>query len=214
MSSTRKPVAGTALNLRYMLEGTPVRMRYTYRWATSRVVNRENVAEHSWFVAFYALCVTHWLWENHRIAGMDLVKFKSNVLTCSVLHDIEECRTGDIHRPFKHSTQQIREAMESAGVEAARQVFGGLFGGNEKLPEEMLHDWNVSKCSSPEGRVVAFADILAVIAFCLQEGPDVVKALCLETLPNHFKKFQSSEYDFIRPLVNDAAILLGEIIRE
>ena len=41
------------LDLKELLLGDPNRLRYVQRYSTSMVIHRENVAEHSYYVALY-----------------------------------------------------------------------------------------------------------------------------------------------------------------
>lgn len=201
----------STLNIRYMLEGTPVRMRYTMRWATSRVSFPENVAEHSWFVCFYAMMIARWY---VRVAiGNEAFQnnFLGKVLQRAVLHDIEEARSGDIHRPFKHSTPELKKAMFNAAKEAAVQTLVPLTNGGSQS-NELLDIWENAKDDSYAGRIVRFADLLAVLAFIKQEGKDGLKHLYLDTLLPHFKEMEMAEFEFIRPLVTQAKIFMEETL--
>lgn len=210
-----------SLDVRYMLTGTPVRMRYTNRWATSRVGHPENVAEHSWFVSFYALMIFKWFAESvdyntqklmeHEPQG-SWVSVQAQLYERTVLHDIEECRTGDIHRPFKYSHPDLKTSMDRAADVAAEQVLIPLFK-TQGPGQDLVRVWKRAKHGFV-GRIVSFADYLCVLSFLKQEGPNVTTDLCLDTLPEHAKKFDLPEYDFIRPLVLQACDLTDEIFRE
>ena len=203
------------LDIRYLLTGTPIRMRYVNRWSTSRVSFPENVAEHSYFVCLYAMMVARW-WVNNSEgashAGEEARQaFIGDAIQRAVLHDMEEARTGDIHRPFKYSDPKLREAMKLAGRLAAEQTLHPVSPGDESEQDDLMRLWANSKDSSPAGRIVAFADFLCVLAFIKQEGRDVVQTLCLETLPSHAQEFNGPAYNFIRPLVDQAQQFLKEI---
>lgn len=201
-----------ALDIKYVLTGTPIRMRYVNRWSTSRVAFPENVAEHSYFVCLYAMLVARWYCnEQGGLGDTHDEAFVGLVLQRAVLHDIEEARTGDIHRPFKYSDPRLRDAMKLASSVAAEQTLRPIAPGDRNEQNALLHLWGMSKDSKLAGRIVSFADYLCVLAFIKQEGRDVVETLCLETLPSHAKEFDGAEYDFIRPLVEQAQAFLKEI---
>lgn len=195
-----------SLNIRTMLQGTIVRMRYVRRWSTSRVLFPENVAEHTFFVSFYALMICRWLNVPYSATRVDV----GDVLTRAVLHDIEEARSGDIHRPFKYSSQELLTALQSASILATTQVLDGLF--DSSVDHETLTDAAVNaKDDTMAGCVVRFADFLAVLAFILQEGPGAVESLDLRTLQSHYNWFAGNpDCRFLSPLIDQA----GQIVRE
>ncbi len=203
------------LDIRYLLTGTPIRMRYVNRWSTSRVSFPENVAEHSYFVCLYSMMVARWLCyksSGAHVAGDEAQNaFLGMVLQRAILHDIEEARTGDIHRPFKYSDPRLRDAMKLASVVAAEQTLRPLNPSDPEEQDALMGIWSHAKDFKHAGRIVSFADYLCVLAFINQEGQDVVKTLCLETLPSHAKEFDGPDYDFIRPLVQQAQEFLKEI---
>lgn len=205
----------THLDVRYLLTGTPIRMRYVNRWSTSRVSFPENVAEHSYFVCLYSMMVARWYVNNStgaEVAGDEAQEsFIGYVLQKAVLHDIEEARTGDVHRPFKYSDSRLRDAMKMASSIAAEQTLHPIFPYDDGEQDALIHLWNTAKDHKTAGRIVSFADFLCVLAFIKQEGRDVVQTLCLETLPSHAQEFNGPEYDFIRPLVDQAQSFLKEI---
>lgn len=193
-------------------------MRYVNRWSTSRVGFPENVAEHSYFTCLYAMMVARWYLNNTPVLtdgirddDTEREAFIGFVLQRAVLHDIEEARTGDIHRPFKYSDPVLKDAMKLASKVAAEQTLRPINPGDELEQDSLLRIWALSKDSKLAGRIVSFADFLCVLAFLKQEGRDVVRTLCLETLPSHARDFDSSEYDFIRPLVLQAQEILKEV---
>ncbi len=187
------------MDLRYMLEGTPARLRHVTRWSTSRVINPETVAEHSWFTAFYTLCIC----ESLEIEAVT----QSAALAKALLHDVEEARTGDIHRPFKKSTPELALAFAEAGEIAAEQVLMPL-----DMGPGLFQYWQDSKDGTLSGRIVRFADYLAVLAYMIQEGPEVTRWLCLETMPEYAREFDESVFDFVRPLVKQSKIILKEVM--
>lgn len=203
------------LDVMYMLTGTPVRMRYTHRWSTSRIQFPENVAEHSWFVSFYSMMITQWYAVNRKMEVHDREFLMAKVLQRSIIHDIEEARTGDIHRPFKYSSDALKESLKKASRIAAEQTFRPLF--DDEHWVGLFNVWEQSKDDSLAGLIVRFSDFLAVLAFLHQEGAlygtaHVVSSLCLDTLPSHYDEFKTEEYDFIRPLVDQCDPLVREIL--
>src|SRR5436190_496652 len=106
------------LDLREMLHGWPTNLRYVNRYSTSRCVRPENVAEHVAFVVLYTAMITSWVLQNDRKPAdaphIDAV-LMADALMKATVHDLEECRTGDIHRPFKYSHPDLKKAIDNAG---------------------------------------------------------------------------------------------------
>lgn len=165
-------------------------------------------------MSFYSLCIVEWYLNTEEgkarylyLAGYE--RLKGHVLQRAVLHDIEESRTGDIHRPFKVSSSELHDSLSEAGKVAAHQVLTPLFDKNHQHFFEM---WKNAKDDTLAGRIVAFADLLGVVCFVIQEGPRAIESLNLETLKAHADHFKDKQYDFIRPLVNDLEQLLEEVL--
>lgn len=89
---------------------------------------REDVAQHSYFTAVYAMILADL--ERRRGAKVDVER----LLRMALLHDAEEARTGDIHHPFKHQDARFAEALDDRALEWFENLMGGL-------PEELAHEY-------------------------------------------------------------------------
>jgi len=217
-----------SLVLRELLEGNPARLRYVYRYSTSRVQQQETVAEHSYYVALYALFVGRWVNEQ-----MDLGKLAKptwwgpatdrvlveNLLQRALLHDLEESRSGDFPRPFKHSSPELKEMLERASRISMDQVIRPIFGIplnqddeiDNGIADEFLMSWLDAKDATPEGRILEFCDFLSVLSFMMQERGNHQIKRHVTDMQLYFERFGEKEYDFVRPLVDQAEVLLGEV---
>ena len=81
-----------------MIIGPPANLSCTYRYATLPMISPENVAEHSWYVSYYSLCIGSYLVER-GYNDIDMIK----LLSLSILHDLPEAYTGDFINRVKHS---------------------------------------------------------------------------------------------------------------
>lgn len=227
------PGLRTELDVWAMISGFPTNLRYVTRFSCSRCLRPENVAEHSWFVVFYSLLIADWCVRNDRIefpslnleGGPDAAEVLANqqqaflgvVLAQATIHDVEEARSGDIHRPFKYSTPELKAALDASADVAAQQVFGQLYpledvADDGSSPLRWLHLWSRAKDKSTyAGLIVRFADYLSVLSYVIQEGPDAVYRLCLDTMEGQFSEMEADRYDFIRPLVDAAARLSKDV---
>lgn len=172
--------------------GLPVNLRWVNRFSTSRCGRPENVAEHSYFVCFYAWLLASVAAERMGISQDDVSLLIREVLEKAVLHDLEECRTGDIHRPFKYSHPQLKAALDDAAKIAMEQIKARLFC-TEAIGNRLTYVWHTSKDHSLSGCIVRLADFLSVLSFVMQEGPDAPKRLCLDTMLEHWGHFWDSE---------------------
>jgi 5'-deoxynucleotidase YfbR-like HD superfamily hydrolase len=81
-----------------------------------------------------------------------------------IVHDIEECMTGDLVRDMKYANNDFREAIKQIEVEFVSNLLEpmGRVGGT------LLAIWDTAK-SHRTGQIVACADALSVISYCTQE---------------------------------------------
>jgi 5'-deoxynucleotidase YfbR-like HD superfamily hydrolase len=201
------------LNMRELLNGDIVRLRYVYRYSTSRVSHPETVAEHMYFVALYSLMISKWVQTNTTLRPLI-----NEVLSKAILHDMEEARSGDFPRPFKHSSKRLRTMLDAASREAIEQIIGKLMpvsGKEEHVDNNRLfvEDWANAKNDSLEGRIVEFADFLSVLSFMIEEGcANGRKSIArhVSDMRSYCDNFDEQEYDFIRPLVNQVGELMLE----
>ena len=66
------------------------------RWGIARVIRRQSVAEHSYYVALYADILA-------RECGLSDAE-RMYLVTSALFHDQSECYTGDTPGPVKHAT--------------------------------------------------------------------------------------------------------------
>jgi 5'-deoxynucleotidase YfbR-like HD superfamily hydrolase len=213
------------LNIRELLDGNPVRLRYVFRYSTSRVQVPESVAEHSFYVALYCLFIGRWVLancstdilegggistEDDRLAG---ASFLADLLQRALLHDMEEARSGDFPRNFKRSTPELHAMLETASTHAMEQVVEGLTGPlnrDNPIGAELCACWQNSKNDTVAGRVLEFADFLSVLSFLLQEDNRIIKRH-VGDMHTYWQRFLGRDYDFIRPLVDQAGAIMTEV---
>lgn len=207
------------LNLKELLTGDPVRLRYVQRWGTVRVLKPDTTAEHSFFVALYALVVGIWVDETYQMDADYRGRFDAGLLNMgellgrAVVHDLEEARTGDFPRTFKHGgSETIRRCLKDAGAIAAAGICEKLDpGGPVKARLQQL--WMAEKSGDVEGRILDFADFLAALSFLAQERSTWNTQLDehRSSMMFYFGRFATQEFNFIRPLVGQAAAIMEEV---
>jgi len=129
------------------------------RFSTVPTIHKQNVAEHSYFVALIAwlICV------RMETKGIEINTEK--VLKLSLIHDLPESVSGDMPRSVKKG--EIRKII----TELEDSVFQMMIG---DLPEDMYDElsatyrrWELG--DSLEEKVMRFSDILESAIYCLCE---------------------------------------------
>ena len=141
-----------------VMSGKLSRLRHTYRYSAIPIVNRENVAEHSFWTALIGMTIAMEIGGTAELIG--------EVAAKALVHDIEESMTGDLIRDMKYHDSVVRESIRKVEVEFAQGIFDEI-GGNTGNIYELF--WRTAKDDSESGRIVALADLLCVIAYCDHE---------------------------------------------
>lgn len=149
------------VDIRSLLVGKTSHLRFVKRFSAFPIIRSENVAEHSFYVVFISMVLADALQLNDAR--------KLTVMRKATLHDIEECVSGDFVRPFKYSSPQLRDALEVAGEEAAKQCFNSFLTSEGASSSGYTSEWVNSKDSSVSGQIVKLADFLAVVSYMWYE---------------------------------------------
>jgi putative hydrolase of HD superfamily len=163
---------------------------------------REDVAQHSYFTALYAMVLA----DLERRAGtaVDVER----LMRMAVLHDAEEARTGDIHHPFKHQDVAFAETLDSRALE----WFGTLLGG---LPQDLAQEYiglrkAVGDGSSTEANILKAADKIEALLWAYEEyllgNVHVRGALIVEDI---ISKLEQIRLVVVKALVAEIRVRLG-----
>jgi 5'-deoxynucleotidase YfbR-like HD superfamily hydrolase len=156
---------------------------------------REDVAQHSYFTALYAMILGDLeRREGRKVDGERLLRM-------SLLHDAEEARTGDIHHPFKHQDAVFAEKLD----ERAFQWFQGLMSG---LPEEVAQEYvrlrRAERDATVEANILKAADKIEALLWAYEEyllgNVNVREALIVEDILSKLDQIQLSS---VKALVSD-----------
>jgi len=131
------------------------RLKDTYRYSAQPVIARENVAEHSFWTAMIAITIAY---EIER-------SVVPQVALKALLHDIEECMTGDLVREMKYATDEFRDAVKKV----ERMFISSLLEDLGEPGAEMFIVWDSAKNNTLTGQIVGLADLLSVVSFCTKE---------------------------------------------
>ena len=188
---------------REVLLGMVSRLRFVYRFSTCRTSRRESIAEHSYYTALYVMFICDWLGDPQLMA---------EALPKALMHDMEEARTGDIPRPFKYLSRELKENLDAAGLIAYNEVMGGVTHDKDYL-KIITYRWLESK-TGMSGRVVAFADYMSCLSHVAQELEAHNFAMLEHTkgIKEYGETFLADQYEFIHPLVREVLALAEEVL--
>lgn len=207
------------LYVREMLRGGPIRLRYVPRYSTCRVNHRETVAEHSFYVCLYAALIGQWLQTNPQCIGRNLgepqwLQHRLNwelLMVRASIHDLEESMSGDMPRHFKYATTALLEAHEAAALAGFDLMISKLV--SPQWASRLRHNWMLAKDSRLEGKVIAFADYLSVLAFIAQEYESGNRNAFehAEQLRAYQRSFECDRFEPLRPLIEQVPAFIDEV---
>ena len=146
---------------------------------------REDVAQHSYFTALYAMVLADL--ERQSGTSVDVER----LLRMTILHDAEEARTGDVHHPFKHQDQAFSDALDSR----AFVWFGNLLSGlPPDLAEEYMALRKAERETSTEADLLKAADKIEALLWAYEEyllgNTHVRQALIVEDILSKLEQIQ------------------------
>ena len=165
------------LNVRELVTGRSSMLKEVVRFNNAHRRKDESVAEHSFYVTFYALLFASHV-ERRDAKNLFPICYRTLFSRCLV-HDLEESLSGDFPRNFKYSVLEVKEGLDRAAAIAFQQVIEPLFAvsafhtGNDEQErqkdwlerDELVTQWLHAKADDAEGRIVALADILSTIQY-------------------------------------------------
>src|SRR5687767_4015971 len=110
------------MNLYALICGEPSLLRNCLRYNNSFCNHRENVAEHMFYTAFYTMMIGQWLLEKGKKLELE------TAITGALVHDVDEYFSGDIIRPFKHSSVSLSKEIDKVNDVKVSDFFTGIFG--------------------------------------------------------------------------------------
>lgn len=202
------------LNMRELLCGDPARLRYVVRFGTCFRMHDESVAEHSFFVCYYAAMLGRW-WEQQHGKGLNW----QHMMSAAAVHDGEEGLTGDIPRPFKYVSPTVTDSVNDAASVALLHSMEVLHGEGCGDAAYWHHLWDTAKdMKTAEGRIVAFADFLSVLSWAYTELLVAKNALLRKQLSGmlpYYEQFTGNPYfvEEFQPLLEQLRPLMEEVMR-
>jgi 5'-deoxynucleotidase YfbR-like HD superfamily hydrolase len=144
------------LNMQEMLTGKARTVAHVTRFAGIPLHRTENVAEHSYMTAQYAMFIGL---ECIRLGGaVDMGK----LLTRALVHDLDEAIMVDLPRPLKYRDPVLLARWQDMSREAVLQM-------EMALGVPFFVAWSRAKDHSLEGRILALADLISVTSYVIEE---------------------------------------------
>jgi len=144
---------------RALVRGSVNNLAFVDRYATFKFRRKDNVAEHSYYVALYSLIIAEELFPGAYDKG--------RLLSLALLHDLPESISGDLVITFKRYDLDLRQKMEQASFDMMREEHH-----KEKLPlylSDMAEEYDKDN-TSIETWIIAFADRLHVATRIVEEA--------------------------------------------
>lgn len=139
-------------------------LSHQLRYAGMHAGHRENVAEHS----FYVAVIADWIVSDLCIDNVDADK----VMRMAIYHDVEEAYTGDIVTPVKYRSNSLRDEWDKLSLQLLEE---GLEHDFRLTPafSARIQDTHVQyeseKMITVEGQIVKFADMLQSFIYLVRE---------------------------------------------
>ena len=149
---------------KYYFDTTFKRLNNVARYSSHPVIKTESVAEHSYWVSFFALLIAKDINYNNDCEEVDI----ELLLQKCILHDIGESQTGDIIRPFKYYNKDIHKAIKNAEDEIVTETL------NKELHRvyialDFQDTLDYCKDDSIEGDILILADMISLFTYCFDE---------------------------------------------
>lgn len=141
---------------RQLLEGPMNRAHSVYRYSSRPVIKQESVAEHTFFVMLYADMIN---------ASLGYEANSEKLLRRALIHDIDECVTGDFVRSFKYRNPELRREIQRA----SREFLQDMLKAYSVDTSVLLAAWDRGKSDNIEGDILRVADYMSVVAYLIRE---------------------------------------------
>lgn len=181
------------------------------RWDLNKTIKDENVSQHSFWVAFYATCISEELFP-----GSDPIScsIKLDVIRYALFHDFDEVFSGDINHTVKKNTvngEEIQKLLKDFVTSKIREKFNDNTPFNRMISGYLLEEREEMKIVKG---VVKVCDWLSFLKYLDNEKSlgnqtlDEVRAYCTLSLQKEIlflkdkvKQLSNVDYD-LEPLEN------------
>lgn len=103
-----------------VISGPTSRLDFVKRYSSIPSISVELTSTHTFWVSFYS-AVIHRLYGSETISGVSVPEGK--LYLKAIVHDLAEAVTGDIVRPFKYCTPELKKEVDRAEDEMIEKHF-------------------------------------------------------------------------------------------
>ena len=125
-------------------------MNSVHRQSTITTIKAENIAQHSFFVAYYALKIAKKLKLNDELKGEITIQ--------ALIHDIAESSSSDVPSNVKYQVPGLKQMLDKAEDFAINKYF-------PEIKDEFTNLRKHEADGDIVGTVIKLADIIALIQF-------------------------------------------------
>jgi len=145
-----------------ILQSELTNLNHVHQFQTQPILKSVSVAQHSYWVALYALVLHDQLFQ---------MTDRETVLALALVHDLEEVVSGDINTVFKHRDPDMLQSLQVNAGQALREL---LY--HDHVEEPLVGWYDLWEDSANEGEgywkehlVVKLADLMAATQTLITE---------------------------------------------
>lgn len=197
------------MDLKALLTGPVSRLKVVQRFNNSHRHQPESVAEHCFFVAYYAMAIAQDLVQRGKVSDLNW----QWLMVKALVHDLDEGLSGDFPRNFKYSNPRLVDILNEAAAYSFREMVE--YAGHAGVENFLHQQWREAKLEN-EGRIVAFADLLSCLSYVWHEVQLGNRMILVNArdLPENISKFRYDDANaFLSPLPYDALCLVQALYR-
>jgi len=189
------------------------------RFSQSKLTIPESVLEHSGAVCIYANLIGFYLKKEFPDIEIDFAELNQK----AIFHDIDEFETGDIARPVKYFSKEIREIIGEMEYAAVKRLDKSM-----DMDRQLLEIWCSAK-TGLTGFIICICDKLAVLHKCHEEihfrGNLKMKKYCnrefkesleevIEEFQKEIKQEHGMESEFLGSLKTEINSIIVQIFQK
>lgn len=179
------------------------------RYSSSRLTDPESLAIHTHEVLMIGVLLI----DRIKEVSPEEVINESLYMSKALSHDLEEISTGDVPRPLKYSSQEVRKSLQVIADSAARELFTENFYDSKRW----LTLWETAK-EGKEGHLLKLADLLTVLRKSIYEVDILSNLTMLDVVKNvafYFKEILDKLDEFLFVYTEDTTkAYLSKLISE
>ena len=167
---------------------------YHTRYSGAHVINKENVAEHSYFVTLLADLIAEDIEKTKKVEVDRLM-----ILRMALYHDTEEAYTGDLITPVKNRSHDLKKEWDKLSSLMMQEGLQHDFKGQVHIKNYIMSvhtTYETYKHEKLENQIVKFSDGLQSVIYLLREigfGNRHVNSILqnvIETMVSRFGKHE------------------------